>query len=232
MHRRTLTTLAAAVAAAALLTACASDDAADPAADAAGDDTAAEPSDDDTTTAADDPGADGLPGVDQPATDPNTLVDDGTFRGEGVVLPLPDGWTFDPAAYAQGLVLAIGVDGRQQVAAQAVDTDLLPEPVTYEDVLEANRTQFPVEASVDEQATVEGAERAHLLRFDALPGQQEGAPDTSLLVLLADDGDGRLAVFNYAAPVDGFDDDLATTLVEGVGFDPDSDPTPPLLGNG
>jgi len=102
----------------------------------------------------------------------------------------------------------------------------------HNDVLEANRTQFPVEASVDEQATVEGAERAHLLRFDALPGQQEGAPDTSLLVLLADDGDGRLAVFNYAAPVDGFDDDLATSLVEGVGFDPDSDPTPPLLGNG
>ena len=82
---------------------------------------------------------------------------------------------------------------------------------------------------MDEDIEIDGATEARQLRYDALPPQQEGQPEISLLLIVADNGDGRLAVFNYAAATDDFEDAKAEQLVDLAGFDPESDPTPPEL---
>jgi hypothetical protein len=160
-------------------------------------------------------------------TDPNEQVADGSYRGEGIVLPVPDGWRLDEMAFAQGLVLAMPDDGSQQFFGQAVDTDDLPEEIDFDELVAANRDQFEVGPTEDEEVELEGATQAHLLRFDELPAQQEGEPEGTLVLVIADDGDGQIAVFNYAAPSDDFDEDHAELLLDEAGFDPDSDPSPP-----
>jgi hypothetical protein len=190
----------------------------------ADDDQAAQP--DDQLEQPDAEGED--PFGDQPElTDPNEQVADGSYRGEGIVLPVPDGWRLDEMAFAQGLVLAMPDDGSQQFFGQAVDTDDLPEEIDFDELVAANRDQFEVGPTEDEEIELEGAAQAHLLRFDELPAQQEGEPDGTLVLVIADDGDGQIAVFNYAAPSDDFDDDHADLLLRAAGFDPDSDPSPP-----
>jgi hypothetical protein len=178
---------------------------------------------DDPATAPEDPLA-GLPDLQE-------QVEDGTFRGEGIVLPIPEGWQFEPAAQLQGQVLATeGDEGLQQIFGQAVDVEDLPQPVTFEELLDSNREQFPdEEPAVDEEIDVEGAEQAHQLRYDALPATQEGLPEVSIVLIVADDGDGRLGSFNYAAATDDFEDAVAEQFVDVAGFDPDSDPTPPQM---
>lgn len=154
-------------------------------------------------------------------------VEDGVFRGEGIVLPIPDGWQFEPAAQLQGQVLAReGGEGTQQIGGLAVDVDDLAEPVTIEEVIEGSREQYDEEPAVDEEIELEGAEVAHQLRYEALPGAQEGAPELSTVLLVAADGDGRIGLFNYAATTDDFEDAVAEQFVTETGFDPDSDPTP------
>jgi hypothetical protein len=170
----------------------------------------------------DDPFADG-PELD----DPNEQVTDDRFRGEGIVLPVPDGWRVDEMAFAQGLVLAMPEGGEEQFAGQAVDTADLEEDIDLDGLIAANREQFESGPTQDEEVELEGAARAHLLRFDELQPQQEGQPEGSLLLVMADDGDGRIAVFNYAAPTDDFDDERAELLLGVAGFDPDSEPSPP-----
>jgi hypothetical protein len=173
-------------------------------------------------------GADADPFGDQPElTDPNEQIADGSYRGEGIVLPVPDGWRLDEMAFAQGLVLAMPDDGSQQFFGQAVDTDDLPEEIDFDELVTANRDQFEVGPTEDEEIELEGAARAHLLRFDELPAQQEGEPTGTLVLVIADDGDGQIAVFNYAAASDDFDEDSADLLLSAAGFDPDSDPSPP-----
>jgi hypothetical protein len=159
--------------------------------------------------------------------DPNEQVADGHFRGEGIVLPVPEGWRVDEMAFAQGLVLAMPDGGAEQFAGQAVDTAEIDEDIDLDELIAANREQFESGPTQDEEVELEGAARAHLLRFDELQPQQEGQPEGSLLLLMADDGDGRIAVFNYAAPTDDYDDDHAQLLLGSAGFDPDSDPSPP-----
>jgi predicted small lipoprotein YifL len=170
----------------------------------------------------DDPFADG-PELD----DPNEQVTDDRFRGEGIVLPVPEGWRVDEMAFAQGLVLAMPEGGAEQFAGQAVDTADLEEDIDLDGLVAANREQFESGPTQDEEVELEGAARAHLLRFDELQPQQEGQPEGSLLLVMADDGDGRIAVFNYAAPTDDYDDDHAELLLSAAGFDPDSEPSPP-----
>jgi hypothetical protein len=201
--------------AAAALVACGAED--DPAAQAPdGQDAAADP---------DAPFADDPQDLDLP--DPNDQVADGTYRGEGIVLPVPDGWRLDEFAFAQGLVLAMSEDGTEQLAGQAVDTNELPEPIDFDELVAANRDQFGTDPAEDQQVDLDGAERAHLLRLEDLPAQQEGEPDGTLLLVMAEDGQGRLAVFNYAAPSDDYDDASADLLLASAGFDPDSEPAPP-----
>jgi hypothetical protein len=216
--RRTL----ALAATAALVAACgAADD--DPAATAPdGQEAPAEQGADDPAVEGEDPAA-GAPELE----DPNEQVADGTYRGEGIVLPVPEGWRVDEGAFAQGLVLAMPEAGDEQLAGQAVDTADLGEEIDFGELVEANRGQFGAEPTEDEEVELEGAAQAHLLRFDGLEPQEEGQPEGSLLLVMADDGNGRIAVFNYAASTDDYDEGNAELLLSAAGFDPDSEPTPP-----
>ena len=160
--------------------------------------------------------------------DPNDDVTDGAYRGSGVILPIPEGWALDQASFAQGALVAIPEDASQQLFAQAVDVDTLPEELTFDQVVEDNLTQAGEEPTVNEEIELAGAEQARELRFEGLPAQVEGEPETSVLLVVADDGDGRLGIFNYAALADDFDDETAALLIDEAGFDADSDPAPPL----
>jgi hypothetical protein len=213
--RRTL----ALAATAALVAACGTTNDDDPAAQAPEEQQAPE-----------EPGAEGeSPFEDQQLEldDPNEQVADGSYRGEGIVLPVPEGWRVDEMAFAQGLVLAMPDGGNEQFAGQSVDTAELGEDIDFGELVAANRDQFDTGPTEDEEIELEGAAQAHLLRFDDLPPQQEGEPEGTLLLVMADDGDGRIAVFNYAAPSDDYDESNAELLLSSAGFDPDSDPTPP-----
>lgn len=159
--------------------------------------------------------------------DPNARVEDGAYRGEGVVLPVPDGFTLDQAAAAQGMVAAVNADGTQQLTAQAVDTDSLGEQgqsLELEALLENVRGQIPQEPAVDEAVEISGAERAHRFTFLGLPPQQEGGLESSVTIVLAEDGDGLLAEFVFAATSDAYEEELADLLLAEAGFDPDSEP--------
>jgi hypothetical protein len=158
--------------------------------------------------------------------DPNDQVVDGEFRGQGIILPVPDGFELDPTAFMQGLVAAVTPDGERQIAGQAVDVDTLPDTPDLDELIAANNAQFGEPAS-DEDVDVDGAAEARQLRYDTLPAQMEGQPDLTLLLVVADNGEGRLAVFNYVAPVDDYDNDEAETALSTVGFDPDSSPEGP-----
>jgi len=161
--------------------------------------------------------------------DPNELVSDGRFAGNGIVLPSPEGWTFDEMAFASGIALATGPEGTQQIAGEAVDPEDLPEPLTFEDVLQANRETAGQEPEVDQEVELAGAARAQQLRYLDVPSQQEGSPDTSVVLLIAERDDGILGVFNYAAASEDFDDAIADQLLATAGFDPDSDPAEPAI---
>jgi hypothetical protein len=160
--------------------------------------------------------------------DPNEDVEDGVYRGNGIVMPVPDGFMFDQMAAAQGQLIATSEDQTQNLSGQAVDVEDLPEEqqLDFEELVEGQLAQLQEEPAADDEVEVEGAERARAVLWEDLEAAQEGQPETSAVVLFADDGDGRLAVFNYAAASEDFDQDIADELTEGAGFDPDSDPAP------
>jgi hypothetical protein len=164
--------------------------------------------------------------------DPNDYVEDGVFTANGVILPAPEGWSFDELAFASGVALALAPEGEEQIAAEAVDPATLPEDVTFEEVVEANRDSVDQAPVVDEAIDLPGARRAIQLRYLDLP-TSEDAPDgqpasTSVVLLVAEREDGVLGVFNYAAASEDFDDQIAELLLATAGFDPDSDPADPL----
>lgn len=166
------------------------------------------------------------PSGDEPqAGDPNEQVEDGVFRGVGVVLPVPDGWTLDPAAFAQGVVVATSEDGTQQLTARAVDTseaEATGQPVDLDTLIEATRQLG--EADVDEEVELEGARRAHRLTYLNLPPQQEGAPESSGTIVIAEDGAGLVGEFTFVAASADYDETFESVLIEGAGFDADSEP--------
>lgn len=164
--------------------------------------------------------------------DPNDYVVDGVFAANGVVLPAPEGWSFDELAFASGVALALAPEGEEQLAAEAVDPTTLPEEVTFEEVVAANRDTVEQAPAIDETVDLPGARRAIQLRYLDLPTAEdapEGQPDaTSVVLLVAEREDGVLAVFNYAAASADFDDRIAELLLATAGFDPDSDPQDPV----
>lgn len=155
--------------------------------------------------------------------DPTEQIEDGVFRGEGIILPIPDGFELDPAALMQGIVAALNDDGTQQLLGQAVNTDDFPDPLDIDDIAAENEAQFG-SPSLDEEIDIEGATRARQLRFDEIPSQQQDAPALTAQVVLAEDGAGELAFFQYVAASDEFEDGNAEQYLAGVGFDPDSSP--------
>ena len=159
--------------------------------------------------------------------DPNEDIQDGVYRGLGVVLPVPDGWSLNQDAFAQGVVAAISEDGAQQFSAQAIDTDeaeAAGQPVPDLDtLLDDFRQQIGRDADVDETIELEGAERAHRLTYLDLPPEQEGAAESSATIVFAE-GNGRVAQFLFGAASEDYDQSLESVLLEGAGFDADSSP--------
>lgn len=159
--------------------------------------------------------------------DPNEQVEDGVFRGAGVVVPVPDGWQLDPAAYQQGAVLGTSEDQSQQMSARAIDVEEAEgagQDLDMDSLLETIREDVGQEPEIEEEVDLEGAERAHRLTYRELPAQQEGAPESSVTIVLAGSGDGYVGEFTYASEPDGYDEQVAELLVEEAGFDPDSEP--------
>lgn len=163
--------------------------------------------------------------------DPNEDVEDGIYRGSGVVLPVPDGWTVEPTAMQQGVVAAISEDGMQQLTARALDTDAAAasgqEIPAFDELVDGLRQQLPQEPDVDESVDIEGAERAHRITVLDLPPQQEGAQDSSVTILLATTADGLFGEFAFSAPAADYDEATADLLLAEAGFDADSEPLPP-----
>ena len=166
--------------------------------------------------------------------DPNDLVVDGVLSANGVVLPAPEGWSFDEFAFASGYALALAPDSEQQLGAEAVDPTTFDQELTFDGVLDANRDTVEAEPAVDEEIDIPGAARAVQLRYLDLPSSPdapEGQPaSTSVLLIVAERADGVLAVFTYAAASDAFDDATAELLLTTAAFDPNSDPpqAPPV----
>lgn len=165
------------------------------------------------------------------AGDPNDDVVDGVYRGLGVVLPVPAGWALDQGAFLQGVAAAVSDDQDAQLTARAVDiNDVTADgvPVDLDSVLEGLRTQVGATPDVDEAITLAGATRAHRLTYLDLPALQDGVPDSSATIVLAEDARGLLGEFVLAASSDIYDEDLEAEFLATAGFDPDSSPPAPL----
>lgn len=171
------------------------------------------------------------PGPEQPGTeameDPNDDVEDGVYRGNGVVLPVPEGWSLNQQAFAQGIVAAVSEDQTQQMTAQAVDTEAMQaagQDMGLDSLVDGVRQQIQQEPEVDEDVDLSGAERAHQLTYLELPAQQEGGQTSSATIVIAEDGNGLVGEFAFSATADSYDEEVAKLLVEQAGFDPDSEP--------
>jgi len=163
--------------------------------------------------------------------DPNEDVEDGIYRGNGVVLPVPEGWSIDPGALAQGVVAAFPEDGAQQLTARAVDPEQAEgggdEPIELESLVDGVRQQIGQDADTDEEIELAGADRAYRLTYLDLPGQQEGQPDAGLTLVVAESA-GLLGEFVYSAGSADYDEQIASLLVDEAGFDPDSEVPAPV----
>jgi len=174
---------------------------------------------------------DGLEGLDEDPMadleDPNEQVADGVLAANGLIVPAPEGWSFDPMAFAQGISVASAPEGLEQLAAQVLLPDALPEGMDFDTILEDARGSVDQEPDVEQDVEVTGAVRAIELRYLDLPFQQ-GEIDTEIseISVIAEREDGALALFNYTADVDDFDDGVAEQLLATAGFDPDSEPQP------
>lgn len=159
--------------------------------------------------------------------DPNEDIEDGVYRGNGVVLPVPDGWTLDAAAAAQGVIVATPQDGMAQMTARAVDTapaEAAGQDVDLDTLLDGIRQQIEQEPAVDEEVELAGAERAHRLTYLDIAPPQEGAPRTSATIIVAEDGQGLIGEFAFTSTAEDYSEATAELLVEQAGFDPDSEP--------
>lgn len=159
--------------------------------------------------------------------DPNEDVQDGVYRGNGVVLPVPEGWSIDAAAFQQGVVAAVPEDGAQQLTAQAIDAAQAEaagaEPLEFDTLLDGVREQVDQDAEMDEEVELAGADRAHRLTYLDLPGQQEGQPDSGVTIVLAEGPEQLIGEFVYSAGSEDYDESIASQLVDQAGFDPDSE---------
>ncbi len=159
--------------------------------------------------------------------DPNEDVEDGVYRGSGVVLPVPEGWQLDPGAFQQGLIAAISEDQEQYFSAQAIrteDIEAAGQEADLDAVVSGVLEQFEEDPEVDEEVELEGAERAHQLTFASLPAPQEGMPEQRATILFAEDGNGMFGQFEFAASVEAYDEEFESLLLAEAGFDPDSEP--------
>lgn len=161
------------------------------------------------------------------APDPEENIEDGVYRGNGVLLPVPDGWSIEPTALQQGVVAAISENEEQYFSAQAIDVEeaeAAGQDMDFDTILDQIRDQFGDNTEVDEEVELAGAERAHRLTLSDLPAPQEGMPEQHATIIFAEDGQGLMGQFEFAASVDEYDEDLEAVLLDDAGFDPDSEP--------
>lgn len=195
---------------------------------------------DDPESAGTSPTAPGTVAPTGPATDPfASQIEDGVFAGQGVLLPIPEGWELNQQLMASGVVYAAPPgDQANQYLLGADDVANSPgvqlESNTIQGVIDGVREQLAQDPTVDEAVDVAGAEEARRLMFEDIPAQQgnqteqTGTPQTSdQLVIVAASADGQIALFNYVAVGDSFDQAVADLLLAEVGLDPDSEPTRP-----
>lgn len=162
--------------------------------------------------------------------DPAENIEDGVYSGNGVLLPVPDGWAIDPGALQQGVVAALDEGGEQQLTAQAIDAEALAasgQELDLDTLVDGLRQQVPQEPEVDEEVELAGAARAHRLTYTDLPGQQEGGEESSATIVVAEDGEGLFGEFAFTATADAYEPEVADLLLAEAGFDPDSEPLPP-----
>lgn len=162
--------------------------------------------------------------------DPNEDVEDGVYRGVGVVLPVPEGWSLNQQAFAQGVVAAASEDQTQQLTARAVDTAAMEaagQDMALDSLVAGVKESVEQEPEVDEEVELAGADRAHRLTYLDIPGPQEGAPSSSATIVVAEGGDGLVGEFVFSATTDSYDEDVTSQLLEQAGFDPNSEPPAP-----
>lgn len=169
--------------------------------------------------------------------DPAQNIEDGVYAGNGVLLPVPDGFSVNPQALAQGIVAAVSDSGQQQLTAQAVDTAQLQgqgQDLDLETLVDSVRSQIESEPTVDEEVELANAERAHRLTYLEMPAQNQGAPTegtenaqpqtNSATIVIAESSEGLVGEFSFSAPSGEYDEEIADLLVSEAGFDPESEP--------
>lgn len=174
----------------------------------------------------------------------STLVEDGVFTGQGILLPIPDGWRLEERTLRTGFVAAFPQGaGSQQLLLAADDVTNNPQvPLQGDNVqalVEAYKQQIPQPADVDESIDFQGAQQAHQLIFRDLPAQQTAAPTpapspstSDQLVIIAGSGDGQFALFNYVASSGSYSEDIAEQVRTQGGLDPESEPSRPPVPTG
>jgi hypothetical protein len=158
-------------------------------------------------------------------------VSDDEIRGHGIVMPLPAGWDFDEAPASQGALFARsgGEDPDQLLFGVAgIEQDPLSgfEGLELDDAVEVIRDSVDQEPERDEEIDLEGAVDAQLLEFVDVPldGTNEDSQRSYQVVILAEDAEGMLALFNYVALTGAEDTEVTEQLVATAGFDPDTEP--------
>jgi hypothetical protein len=170
--------------------------------------------------------------VEEPSLeDLGVSVSDDEVRGLGVVMPLPDGWEFDPVPASQGALFASagGADPEQLLFAVAgIESDPASgfEGLGLEDALDVVRGSVPMTPDRDEAVELDGAVAAQLLEYEEvrIGNEEEGGPVSYQAVILAEDADGVLALFNYVALSGAEDAGVTELLLADAGFDPGSEP--------
>jgi hypothetical protein len=158
-------------------------------------------------------------------------VTDDEVRGLGVIMPLPDGWEFDPVPASQGALFASagGADPEQLLFAVAgIESDPASgfEGLGLDDALDVVRGSVPMTPDRDEAVELDGAVAAQLLEYEEvrIGSEEEGGPVSYQAVILAEDADGVLALFNYVALSGAEDAGVTEQLLTEAGFDPASEP--------
>lgn len=233
MRRSHIRGLALTAAAALLLAGCGNDQAQQADETSAPDESTATDQPEGGQTDGEQPDADALEdlmGGTEGMEDPNEDVEDGLYRGVGVVLPVPEGWTLNQQAFAQGVVAAVSEDQTQQLTARAVDTAAMEasgQDMALDSLVAGVKDSVEQEPEVDEEVELEGADRAHRLTYLDIPGPQEGAPSSSATIVVAEGGDGLVGEFVFSATTDSYDDAVTSQLLDQAGFDPNSEPPAP-----
>lgn len=183
----------------------------------------------------DDPSAD-LPAEVDPQQTFDELgiqVDDDQARGVGVILPLPAGWELDPGPATQGALFSTSGEPEPEqllLGVAGIEDDPFSgfEGASFAEALEVIRGSVPQAPDRDDAVELDGAAAAQVLEYEQIPGGEEGGPDSYQAVLLAEDADGTLALFNYVALSGSEDRSFVDRLIGEAGFDPDSEPLPPI----